>query len=94
MESLEAVNASLEENVGKTRTLMAAMQAELQRIHSEYGVASSTLHQLLSGSTVGGGVSSQGPGSVSGSVAPSIARQGDYFGNPPHSATPTNSYRR
>ena len=30
----------------KTRSLMAAMQRELQAIHAEYGVASSALQQL------------------------------------------------
>jgi hypothetical protein len=47
VEGLESEKAVLEENVAKTRSLMAAMQSELQRVHSEYGVAGSTLQSLL-----------------------------------------------
>ena len=68
MEALETEKQSLEENVRRTRSLMRAMQAELQRIHRDYGVASSTLQELAEGLREGGGGASV-PGSASGSPA-------------------------
>lgn len=49
MEALEAEKGALEENLTRARILMRTMQAELQRIHQEYGVASTTLQELAEG---------------------------------------------
>lgn len=47
MEALEQEKQQLEEHMAKTRSLMLAMQTELQHIHAEYGIVSSTLQQVL-----------------------------------------------
>ena len=54
----------MEDNVRRTRQLMQAMQSELQRIHRDYGVASSTLQELAEGLREGAGSAGTSPAVV------------------------------
>jgi hypothetical protein len=82
VEGLESEKAVLEENVAKTRSLMAAMQAELQRVHSEYGVAGSTLQSLLQQATSVAAGSAAGEGVQGGAGAERVVGRGGAPGWP------------